>query len=245
MRSYPVNLHVQDRFCVVVGGGEVGTRKALRLMRCGARVTVISPATTPVLKSVIDSGDVRWLPRAFRSGDLIVQPDTASKPSPEGTEGLLPVPGAVFMVIAATDQAPVNAAVLAEARRTGILCSVADQPETGDFTLPAMVSRGDLIVTVSTSGKSPALARRLRKDLEAQLGEEYDVALRLLGALRRKLLREGHDPDAHKVQFRRVIDGGLISLIREERFREVDQLLMESLGEGYTFESLMKAALRP
>lgn len=241
MRSYPVNLHVQDRLCVVVGGGEVGTRKALRLMRCGARVTVISPVTTPALKSVIDSGDVRWLPRAFQSGDLIVQPDTASKPSPEGAEGGLPVPGAVFLVIAATDQAPVNAAVLAAARRTGILCSVADQPQTGDFTLPAMVSRGDLIVTVSTSGKSPALARRLRKDLEAQLGEEYDIALKLLGALRERLLGEGHDPEAHKIRFRRVIDGGLIPLIREGRFGDIDRLLTEVLGEGYTFESLMKA----
>jgi precorrin-2 dehydrogenase/sirohydrochlorin ferrochelatase len=235
MRSYPVNLNVQDRRCLVVGGGVVGTRKALRLVRCGARVVVISPRVTEALRPFIDNGVVRWRARGYRGSDLM--PDQISDQAIEyGSDSQ-----AVFLVITTTDNPSVNAQVHADARKFGILCNIADRPEACDFTLPAVVSRGDLTITVSTSGKSPALARRLRKDLEMQLGEEYDVGLKLMGAVRKRLLGEGHDPDAHKVRFRRVIDGGLIPLIREGRIGEVDRLLADVLGEDYTFESLMKA----
>ena len=235
MQSYPVNLNVQDRWCLVVGGGEVGTRKAFRLVQCGARVLVISPMVTPALRPLIDSGLVQWRARGYRSSDLLadVIPDRGGETGPG--------PRGVFLVIVTTDNPSVNASVHADAKRLGVLCNIADRPEACDFTLPAVVSRGDLTVAVSTSGKSPALARRLRKDLEMQLGCEYDVGLKLLGAVRKRLLGEGHDPDAHKLQFRRVVDGGLIALIREGRIAEVDRLLSDVLGENYTYESLMRA----
>ena len=247
MRTYPVNLNVQDRLCVVVGGGAVGTRKALRLVRCGARVMVISPNVTDALRPFIDNSIVRWHARGYRTSDLM--PDQRTDPNPELGSGLGPDPApgagwgfrAVFLVIATANNPSVNAQVHSDARRLGILCNIADRPEACDFTLPAVVSRGDLTITVSTSGKSPALARRLRKDLEMQLGEEYDTGLKLMGAVRKRLLGEGHDPDAHKAQFRRMIDGGLILLIREGRMAEVDRLLADVLSEDYTYESLMKA----
>lgn len=242
MRSYPVNLNVYGRLCVVVGGGAVGSRKALRLVRCGARVTVISPDVTDALRPFIDNGVIRWIPRGYERDDLghrqaAAPPGEAPDASVRGSGA----PGPVFMVITTTDNPSVNAKVLDDAKHHGILCNIADQPEACDFTLPAMVSRGDLTITVSTSGKSPALARRLRKDLEMQLGEEYDIGLRLMGAVRKKLLAEGHDPETHKRQFRELIDGGLILMIRESRFDEVDRLLAAALGRGYTYESLMKA----
>jgi precorrin-2 dehydrogenase/sirohydrochlorin ferrochelatase len=228
MQRYPVNLNVEGRRCVVVGGGDVGTRKALRLAGCGARVTVISPGVAEALRPSIDGGAVRWVRRGYRSSDL------APAGGPDRS-------GGIFLVISTTDDPAVNAQVRDDARRFGILCNIADRFEDCDFTLPAVVARGDLTVAVSTSGKSPALARRLRKDLEVQLGEEYAMGLKLMGAVRKKLLGEGHDPEAHKRRFRALIDGGLISLIREGRFDEVDRLLAETMGEGYTFESLMKA----
>ncbi|WP_373497836.1 bifunctional precorrin-2 dehydrogenase/sirohydrochlorin ferrochelatase [Desulfococcus sp.] len=240
MPVYPINLNVQDRLCVVVGGGAVGARKALLLVRCGARVTVVSPEVTDALRPDIDSGAVCWRARGYCSVDLAPGP-FASLQEGGAPEETASVSGAVFLVIAATDNPAVNARVGADARRRGVLCNIADRPEACDFTLPAVVSRGDLTITVSTSGRSPALARKLRKELETLLGEEYAVGLRLMGAVRKKLLGEGRDPETHKIQFRRVIDGGLISLIKEGRFAEVDRLLLDALGEGYTFDSLMKA----
>jgi precorrin-2 dehydrogenase/sirohydrochlorin ferrochelatase len=240
MPVYPINLNVEDRLCVVVGGGAVGARKALCLSRCGARVTVVSPAVDEALRPSIDSGAVRWCSRGYLSADLL--PDPVVSPLRGGASGETAFHrGGVFLVIAATDNPAVNAQVREDAGRRGVLCSVADQPEGCDFTLPAVVSRGDLTITVSTSGKSPALARKLRRELEMLLGEEYAVGLKLMGAVRKKLLGEGRDPETHRRQFRQVIDGGLISLIKEGRFAEVDQLLLDALGEGYTFESLMKA----
>lgn len=235
MRSYPVNLNVQGRLCVIVGGGAVGTRKALRLVRCGARVTVISPNVTEALQPFVDNGAVCWQARGYQRSDL----ELGRMSDPASEAGFSSQ--SVFLVISTTDSPSVNAQVHADARKLGILCNIADQPETCDFTLPAVVSRGDLAVTVSTSGKSPALARRLRKELEMQLGEEYEIGLKLMGAVRKKLLGEGHDPDAHKARFRRVIDGGLIPLIREGRMREVDRLLVDVLGDDYSYDSLMKA----
>lgn len=239
MRTYPVNLSVQDRLCVVVGGGAVGTRKALRLVRCGARVMVISPHVTDALLPFIDNGIVRWQARGYRTSDLM--PGRSTDLIPDQAPGAESGSRAVFLVITTADNPSVNAQVHADAKRLGILCNIADRPDACDFTLPAVVSRGDLTITVSTSGKSPALARRLRKDLEMQLGEEYDTGLKLMGAIRKRLLGEGHDPDTHKAQFRRMIDGGLILLIREGRMAEVNRLLADVLGEDYTYESLMKA----
>lgn len=240
MPVYPINLHVAGRRCLVVGGGGVGARKALQLVRCGAAVTVVSPAVDAALGPAIAGGAVRWEARGYRSADLA--PDPPERVPDVGASGEAPSDSAtVFLVIAATDAPAVNAKVREDARRVGVLCNIADQPEACDFTLPAVVSRGDLTITVSTSGKSPALARQLRKEMEALLGEEYAVGLRLMGAARKKLLGEGRDPETHRRQFRQVIDGGLISFIKEGRVAEVDRLLREALGDGYTFESLMKA----
>lgn len=241
MPFYPINLTVAGRRCLVVGGGAVGARKVLQLVRSGARVTVVSPAVDAALGPAIASGAIRWEARGYLSADLASIPTEATLPPGSSGEEAPAPSSAVFLVIAATDAPAVNARVRADARREGVLCNIADQPEACDFTLPAVVSRGDLTVTVSTSGKSPALARKLRKELEELLGEEYAMGLRVMGAARKKLLEEGRDPDAHRRQFRQVIDGGLIPLLKEGRFEDVDRLLREALGEDYTFESLMKA----
>ena len=237
MAQYPVNLNVRGRRCVVIGGGAVGTRKALRLAACGARVTVISPVVTKALQPHIDSGAVHWVRRGYRRGDLLLDPlenEVSAPEDPGGSER-------VFLAFSTTEDPAINVRVRDDARRLGILCNIADRPGDCDFTLPALVARGDLTVAVSTSGSSPALARRLRKELEEQLGEEYAVGLKILGAARKRLLGEGHAPEAHQRQFRALIDGGLISMIRERRFEAADRLLVDTLGDGYTFDSLMKA----
>lgn len=219
MRFYPINLDVRGRRCLVVGGGSVGARKARSLSDCGATVIVVSPETDRALEALADAGCVTLERRPYRSSDL----------------------ADVFLALAATDNADINRQVGEDARRLSVLCNIADRPEDCDFTLPARVVRGDLVITVSTSGKSPALAKKLRKKLQDQFGPEYTVGLRLLGAVRERLLTAGHDPETHKQLFRGFVEGGMIQLLQENRIDAVDRLLTEALGPEYTCKNLLES----
>jgi precorrin-2 dehydrogenase/sirohydrochlorin ferrochelatase len=217
MRYYPINLDVKSQKCLIIGGGGVGTRKALTLLECGAAVTVISPEATDTIRELAVRGDIQWMDRPYKSSDM---------------EGM-------FLVFGASDNREVNRQARDDARRLGILCNIADQPDACDFTLPALINRGDLIITVSTSGKSPAMSRKLRKELEGLFGPEYAEGLQLLGAVRDRLLAEKHDPEIHKGLFRQILDQGLIQRIRDRKIKEIDALLLEIFGQGYTIDRLM------
>ncbi len=217
MRYYPVNLDIEDRRCLVVGGGAVGTRKVLSLMDCGASVRVVSPDVTEQLKSLHDRGEIEVRCREYRSSDL------------EGA----------FLVIGATDDEDENRKIHSDASKLGILCNIADRPEICSFVLPAVVKRGDLTIAVSTSGKSPAFAKHLRMELEDRYGEEYTAFLELMGAIRHRLLKEDHAPEIHKPLFERLISGGLVDLIKEGDKPEIDRLLKQVLGDGFAYDGLV------
>jgi len=219
MTRYPINLEVRGRRCLVVGGGSVGVRKARTLADCGAVVRVVSPEIDRSMEALADAGCVTLKRRPYRSSDL----------------------ADVFLAFAATDNADINRRVAEDARRRSVLCNIADRPEHGDFTLPARVVQGDLLITVSTAGQSPALAKKLRKDLQDQFGPEYAAGLRLLGAVRKRLLASGHDPETHKHLFRGLIRGGVIQHLRDHRIEAVDRLLREALGPEYTYENLLES----
>jgi precorrin-2 dehydrogenase/sirohydrochlorin ferrochelatase len=219
MRYYPVNLDIQDRKCLVLGGGAVGTRKVLTLLNCGARVTVISPDATERLIGLSEDQELLWEQRTYRSTDL---------------DGM-------FLVIGATDDETLNRRIYEDAKRLNILCNIADRPEVCNFILPAIVNRGDLIIAISTSGKSPAFAKQLRLEMADRFGEEYAEFLRLMGAIRKRLLKEDHAPEAHKPIFEQLISQGLIDLIRREDTAGIDTLLNEILGDEYSYDQLMNA----
>ncbi|MGD9056425.1 MAG: bifunctional precorrin-2 dehydrogenase/sirohydrochlorin ferrochelatase [Desulfobacterales bacterium] len=217
MKYYPINLNIQNRNCLVVGGGGVGTRKVIALLNCGARVTVVSPDPTSRLKKLAAEGSIQLKKRSYRSDDI----------------------NKMFLVIGATDDENLNRQISKDAERVNILCNIADRPEVCNFILPAIVRRGDLAITISTSGKSPALAKRLRLNLETQFGEEYADFLRLMGAIRDKLLRQAHEPEAHKALFNQLIDKDLIGLIKSGNTNDINTLLHEVLGEGFNIEDLL------
>ena len=217
MRYYPIYLDIQNRNCLVVGGGGVGTRKVATLLNCGAKVTAVSPDMSDKLRSLAGSPGLTLKQRPYRSSDL---------------EGM-------FLVIGATDDETLNRQISRDAEQRGTLCNIADRPEICNFILPAIVQREDLVITVSTSGKSPALAKKLRKSLEARFGEEYGVLLKLMGGIRKKLLSQSHEPEAHKPIFEQLINSDLITLIKEGRTAEVNALLLNILGEGYRFDELI------
>jgi precorrin-2 dehydrogenase/sirohydrochlorin ferrochelatase len=217
MRYYPINLDIRNRDCLVVGGGGVGTRKVATLLHCGAKVTAVSPDMSAKLRSLVGSPGLTLKQRSYRSTDL---------------EGM-------FLVIGATDDETLNRRISRDAEQRGTLCNIADRPEICNFILPAIVHREDLVITVSTSGKSPALAKKLRKSLETRFGEEYGTLLKLMGGIRKKLLNQSHEPEAHKPIFERLINSNLITLIKEGRTAEVNALLFDILGEGYRFDELI------
>jgi precorrin-2 dehydrogenase/sirohydrochlorin ferrochelatase len=216
MRYYPAFLDVNARQCLVVGGGTVGTRKVRTLLECGARVTVISAEFSPVLQDLAARGLVTLKSDPYRSRDL---------------EGM-------FLVIGATDDESLNQRVSEDAARRNMLCNIADRPKACSFILPAIVKRGDLVIAVSTSGKSPAFARYLRQRLETEFGPEYARFLELMGAVRRKLLAAAHAPEAHKPLFEALIDRGLVELIREGDEKKIDSLLREILGPDFSLDAL-------
>jgi precorrin-2 dehydrogenase/sirohydrochlorin ferrochelatase len=156
---YPIFLDLSGRRCVVVGGGEVASRKARKLLQARARVVVISPEISPELESVA----VEVNRRPYEEGDL------------EGA----------YLAFAATDSREVNAAVAREAKERGIPANVADRPSEGDFALPSTLRRGRLQVAVSTGGASPALARRIKDELEESFGPEWSGLVEELHAARR------------------------------------------------------------
>ena len=213
MGYYPIFLNLADRFCLVVGGGGVGTRKALMLKRCGARVQVVTPQASPELSQA----GIEIIQRGYEPGDL----------------------EDVFLVFAATGDNELNRRVTEDAAARNILCNSADDPKGGDFILPAVVQRGDLLCAVSTSGASPALARKIRQDLEGFFGPEYAPFLTLMKAIRNRLLARGHDPEGHKQIFRRLVALDIPGLIAGNDIAAVDAALAEIIGPEFTYRNLM------
>jgi precorrin-2 dehydrogenase / sirohydrochlorin ferrochelatase len=218
MRYYPIHLDIQNKNCLVVGGGGVGTRKVLTLLQCGASVTVVSPEISDRLQDLAESARLTLKPRPYRTEDL---------------EG-------VFLVIGASDDETLNRRISSDAERRNTLCNIADQPEKCNFILPSILRRDDLVITISTSGRSPALAKKLRKKLERRFGPEYGEFLKLMGAIRSKLLSQAHEPEAHKPLFEQLIDSNLIALIQQGQTKDINALLAKILGDGYRFEELMQ-----
>jgi precorrin-2 dehydrogenase/sirohydrochlorin ferrochelatase len=217
VRYYPVNLDIRNRKCLVVGGGDVGTRKAVTLLDCGALVTVVSINAGEKLLTLAESGLVELKRRPYAGADL---------------DGM-------FLVICATDDEELNRQVSRDAGKYNMLCNIADRPEACNFILPALVKRGDLVIAVSTSGKSPAFAKKIRKDLEKQYGIEYADFLKLMGAIRKKLLSDSHEPEAHKPLFEEIINKDIVQLIKNKDTDKIDYVLFEVLGEGYGYMDLM------
>jgi len=205
MRYYPVFLDVRERPCVVVGGGRVAERKAIALFDAGANLTVVSPALTPALRELAGKGKIMHQPREYREQDL----------------------AGAFLVIAATDDAVVNGDVARACRKNGSLVNVATSPDESSFIVPSVVERGDLLIAVSTCGDSPALARKVREDLEKAYGAEYGVFLEKMANLRRRLLQEVPDEEVRRKVYQAVVDSDVLSLLRAGQVHEAERRIAE------------------
>jgi precorrin-2 dehydrogenase/sirohydrochlorin ferrochelatase len=165
MDLFPIFLKIAARPCVVVGAGNLAEAKIDSLLAAHAKVTVIAPEARPRVADMSAAGEIEWLKREYAAGDLMAQ----------------------FLVVAATDNPVVNRAIFQEATEKNILCNAVDDPPFCDFYFPSVVRRGDLQIAISTSGASPALAQRLRKEINEQLPLDVGDWLTDLGNLRREV----------------------------------------------------------
>ncbi|MBI4355854.1 MAG: bifunctional precorrin-2 dehydrogenase/sirohydrochlorin ferrochelatase [Candidatus Omnitrophica bacterium] len=179
---YPVSLLVKHKPCVIVGGGVVAQRKVETLLRYGAKIAVISPEARPALAQLTKSGKIRWLRRSFRATDL----------------------RGAWLVYACTDDHHVNAAVFRAAQRHRVLANIVDVPELCTFIATSQVKRGGLVFSITTSGGSPALAKRVRQEVERVFGPEYGRFLSFLNRLRPSVMRRIATPAARKRVFTRL-----------------------------------------
>jgi precorrin-2 dehydrogenase/sirohydrochlorin ferrochelatase len=209
---YPMMVDLTGRRCLVVGGGRVAERKVALLIECGASVEVVSPATTPKLAALASTGAIRLAQRAVRSTDL---------------------PGA-FLVFVATDDPEINRAVAAKAHEAGGLVNVADAPESCNFLVPSVVRRGDLTISISTGGGSPALAKRIRQKLDETIGPEYEAFLTALRELRTQAQKAISDPAERQAIFRRAMDSDLFDHAARGNRAAVRACIEELLRRGST-----------
>jgi precorrin-2 dehydrogenase / sirohydrochlorin ferrochelatase len=168
---YPMMVDLTDRWCLIVGGGMVAERKASSLLQVGANVLIVSPTITPFLQMRVGQTRITWRQRSYQTRD--------------GKNCVL--------VIAATNQWRVNRLVYQDAKVRGQWINVVDQPELCNFTVPSTIHRGKLRICVSTHGASPMLAKRIRRELEARYGQEYELYLDLMQEMRSRLQREVKD----------------------------------------------------
>lgn len=172
MNLFPMFLKLRGRQCLVVGAGRVGEPKIAGLISAAAKVRVVAPLATEAVVRWARAGKIAWQPRNFSFADL----------------------DETFLVVAATNSTKLNHRIFREAQRRNILCNVVDDPAHCDFYYPAVVRRGALQIAISTSGQSPALAQRLRKQLEQQFGPQYQPWVKELGRARRRLLASAMAP---------------------------------------------------
>jgi uroporphyrin-III C-methyltransferase/precorrin-2 dehydrogenase/sirohydrochlorin ferrochelatase/precorrin-2 dehydrogenase/sirohydrochlorin ferrochelatase len=205
---YPVYLSLAERLVVVVGGGSIAERKVAGLLPSGARVRVVAPELTPELAGLARRGDIEHRARDYRPGDL------------EGAFLALAEPGGPVR----------DEAFSAEAEARGIFANVEDVVEYCSFIAPSILRRGDLVIAISTSGRAPALAVRLRQRLEQELGPEYGALLELAGRLRGPLARAVPEFEERRGRWYELVDSEVLALFREGRTAEASELAERILG---------------
>jgi siroheme synthase-like protein len=208
LAGYPANLLVRDKRVVVVGGGRIAARKVEPLLDGGARVEVVAPSAGPEIRAWADAGRLVLQERAFVEADL----------------------DGAWLAFTATDDSAVNAAVHRAGEERRVWVNSADDPANCSFTLMSVIRRGDLVVSVGTGGRSPALAAHLRRRLEEEIGPEYETLLDLLADAREALRAAGRSTE--DANWQSAFEGGIVELVRTGRVDDAKELLRTCLSSS-------------
>jgi precorrin-2 dehydrogenase/sirohydrochlorin ferrochelatase len=216
MAYYPIMVDLTGREVLVVGGGSVAGRKIETLLEYDAVVNVVSRELSPQIKDYVESGKVRYLGEEF---SLVYLKEK-------------------FLVMAATDDTKLNRRISSLAEEKGMLINVVDQPAECNFIVPSIIKRGDLIVAVSTSGKSPALAKKIREKLTDYFGDEYDLFLRIMGRIRNEVLASGSGQKENSRIFHRLVDSELFDAVKSGDLNSAAIMLTEILGRKISVNNI-------
>lgn len=200
---YPLLINLNKIKCLVIGGGEVALRKTLSLKEAGADITVLSPQVISPFYSLVEKGEVKFIRRKYQRGDL---------------KGF-------SLVYAALDDVEADAEIAREAEEEGVFLNMTHNPERGNFIVPAQIRRGDLILSFSTNGKSPMLAKKIRRELEEKYGPEYEEFLLILGRERVWALKEVEEINKRKAYFEALVYSELPGLIKDGKRELVNQTI--------------------
>jgi len=222
MPYYPIFLDLNNQNVIVVGGGEVAERKIKNLLIYGCTIYISSPHLTPHLQQLVAAKKIHHIP----DESLDTCMDTA------------------FMVIAATDDAEVNSKIASRAKKHGLLINTVDQPKDCNFIMPSIVKRGNLQIAISTAGKSPALAKKIRKNLQNTFPPEYGLLTELLGIIRAKLLSQNQSSSKNKIIFQQLVEANLLEMITHKNWDGIQTTLQSILGEGFPIEDVLTQAFK-
>ena len=207
MRYYPVFLDIAGKPVVVIGGGNIAHQKVAGLLKAGAEVTVVSPELNEEMAALSTEGRFRHLERDYEAGDL----------------------KGYTLAFVATDDRSVNSTVAGEGKERQVWVNAVDDPPYCDFIMPGIAQRGDLIIAISTSGRSPAMARKMREEIEEFLTEDYAAMLELAAEVRAELREQNTLIDADI--WNKALDAALKKLLAEGKQAEAKERLLRSLSE--------------
>ena len=217
MGFYPILLRLDDKIALVAGGGKVAQRKVETLLEFGATVEIVAKELTPELEKFVDNGTIRRVGDEFNGRHL----DHAG------------------LVIAATDDRHLNHNIAGVARKKGVLVNAVDQPLDCDFIVPSILKRGELLIAVSTSGRSPALAKGIREGLEGQFGEEYETFLSLMGRLRKEIIGKGLSQEENSQIFHRIVRSDILKAISRDDWERVSSTLSKILPNSIDIKNIL------
>lgn len=214
--GYPILLHLQDRQAAVIGGGRVGARKVKHLLRTGARVLLVSPEASPELQALAADSAIDWIAEPYRRDML---------------NDYMPV-----LVIATTSDPRVNQTIAQDAHRIRALCNVADgSSDDSDFSNMALIEKPPLTIALSSNGRSPALVRQLKRQLSAELGDEYAILADWLGGLRASQSDNSRSQADRRTLYEDIVTSEVLALLRagdrDKAQRVFQQILLEGTSE--------------
>ena len=205
---YPIYVQLNEQSCVVIGGGKIAEGKVDGLLAANAKVKIISPELTPHLHDLVKQNQVEYVARHYQVGDLT----------------------GAFMVICATDQTEINQQVWQEASANRQLVNVVDDIPRCNFIAPAILRKGDLNIAISTGGKAPALAVRLKQRLQEEIGPQYERFLELSGQLREPLARHIPDFETRKKLWYELVDSDILELLSQDNESAALDLISQVVG---------------
>ena len=198
----PLLISLSDKRCIIIGGGAMATRRMRSLLNEKAQVTIVSPEVTPAIEDATKTSQVTWIQDRYNETHI----------------------DGAFLVIAATNNSDVNRGIMRDAKRHGILCNDAGEAEEGDVIFPGFIQKGDLLISVSTHGASPSIAKDILHQIDAFYGDEYGTLMTILRDVRNEIKLKIPDPVERKNALNRLAkEDVLLEMIRKGRVEEARQ----------------------